>query len=202
MVYLNILTIMSKRSVEDRYSSEIKTLIKINNEYPKDVSEFLFKVFTILQYPHMISKINFIIHILGNNHPWFRLQLALTELDEMYTLHTESEDQQEYDESEERNLRKYDRALNDYMDYINTGTVIKREIGDISIKKIPILIVYLYYIELRIAGLLNYNTKIANRLIDKMIEDLPIKFYLFKENSDFLLDIFEYPGKMKIFYKL
>ncbi len=185
---------------------ENKSVLAMNDirkKYPKELYELLFKSLTHMYSPLLASKINVVIHILGNNDPWYQLlRIAYTIDDYDKNLDIEiDEDQQEYSDDErekmEKNAKLYEDRVDKYYRYVFDGKLMDMSIGQISLTRFPILLIYLNYLDqlnnLKKTG----NPIVIDNIAKRLTKDLPIKLDTPKNNQHFIIHTLEHPEIMK-----
>jgi hypothetical protein len=178
-------------------------LFKMKVKYPKELSEFMFKIYTKLD-SEISDKINLIIHILGNNNPWYYLYKNIIQIKSDYEhLQDDDEDQQEYSDDEVEKIEKdrkiYEDRVDLFYNYVTANVISDKNIslGNVSVKRLPILLVYLYYMEQLILFDKPVDPKQANAIAKVMISKLSIKLDNKQTNYDFLIYTFNHAKDLK-----
>ena len=195
----------------DNRSYRIKAIDTTMENLETRLSEFVFNVFTHYSYPGVINynkpridepridesrinesrinKIRLVTHILEKNE-WYYLHRAVTEFIEKYHKNYDTEAQQG------PSVHIYFDILETFYNYIYNGTIIPYKLKMMSIQRIPILLVYLYYMEELILGIVEFDDELASELVKTMIRELPIKLGTVDQNYQFLMNSFQNPQEL------
>jgi len=183
-------------------SFPVESIDSLRNILEYNLSEFIFKMLTYHEYPNLKNKINLVIHILKHDGaPWYHLYRSVVGLEMFQFEATYNLGHYEPEGKEKKKLDLLLTMLDTYYHYITNGTIRPYKLKMMSIQQIPILIVYLYYIEELILNYVKFDHDLVYELVKTMIRELPIKLNTLNLNYNFLMHIFQNPHELARIYK-